>query len=128
MRESFELLSEYAPMLLEVMARGFLVFITSLGLVYILGRMLGILKTNTTKNVIALIAMTGLSYWSILIYDEGLAGKPIELGWRIALYLGVSSVFYVLIGFELYDRFNGWVDSKFGKPDHKKPIHKKGAK
>jgi len=76
--------------------------------------MLGILKTYRTKNIVALVAMVGFSYWSILIYDVSLVGNLAEMYWKVAMYTSVSALFYVLVGFDLYDRFTGWSDKKFG--------------
>jgi len=129
MKDTLEFIVQYAPMLLDVIIRGVLIAMASLGIVYILGRMLGILKTYTTKNAVALMAMIGLSYWSILIYDCGVKDNPTEMFWKITLYVTVAAIFYVLVGFDLYDRFNTWSDTKFGHPKkHTGNVKKKGPK
>jgi hypothetical protein len=36
-----------------------------------------------------------------------------EVYWRAFIYTSIASIFYVLIGFDLFDRFNTWCDKKF---------------
>lgn len=114
MADDVEAIIRYAPVLFDVAVRSFLIFLVSLGTVYILGRMLGLLKSYRAKNVFAFIAMVGFSYWSVFIYDFSVTTKPSELYWKVAMYTSVSAIFYVLIGFDLYARFNSWSDKKFG--------------
>lgn len=104
------------PGILLIVIRGFSVFLFSLGVVYILGRMLEILREYRTKNFIALICMFASSYTISLIYDVPEELFHLELYARIAMYITIAAIFYVLIGFDLYDRFNSWSDRKFGTP------------
>ncbi|MCA1807135.1 MAG: hypothetical protein LC687_04710 [Actinobacteria bacterium] len=69
-----------------------------------------------TKNFIALLAMIGLSYWSTILFDASELSQPGEVYWTTLLYVAAGSILYVLIGFDLYDRFNSWSDKKFGPP------------
>ena len=129
MKDGIDLIVQYSPLLLDSIIHGILISMFSLGIVYIFGRMLGILRTYTSKNIIALISMIGFSYWSIVIYEDGLLGSVYELVLKMSLYVAVASIFYVLVGFDLYDRFNTWSDSKFGHPKrHTGNERKKGTK
>lgn len=119
---------ELAPFLIDVLIRGALISFLSLGIVYIFGRMLGILRANTPKNALALIVMVGLSYWSTFIYDRQIAGETVEVYWRVMMYVCTAAVLYTLVGFNLYDRFNGWADSKFGEPKHTRAATKRKPK
>lgn len=92
------------------------IFLFSLGVVYILGRMLEILRGYRVKNTIAVGCMLGASYVSVIVYDGPFMLHPYDLYVRVALYTSVAAILYVLIGFDLYDRFNAWSDRKFAKP------------
>jgi len=116
-----ELIASYAPFIIDVALRGAFIAFLTLGFVYIVGRMLCILHNNTAKNVVALIAMIGVAYWSTLIYDKGLVSGKLEVYWRVLIYVCAASVFYVLVGFSLYDRVNAWANAKFGEPKKREP-------
>jgi len=115
-----EMFSDYFPLIAHGAVRGFVVFVISLGFVYTLGRMLGILNTPRSKNAFAFIMMIMLSYWSILIYDMEIIIHEWEIYWRTMVYTSVASILYVLIGFDLYDRFNSFIDKRFVKTPKKK--------
>ena len=115
-----EMFSGYFPLIAHALVRSLIIFVTTLGLVYMLGRMLGILNTPRSKNAFALTTMVVLSYWSILIYDTQILVNELEIYWRVLVYASVSTVLYVLIGFDLYDRFNAYTDKKFVKAPRKK--------
>lgn len=119
--------AQTSPGLLLIMIRGIGIFLISLAVVYILGRMLELLRDYRSKNLIALICMVGSSYFTVWLYDQPLLQHPLEFYARAALYLAVAAITYVLVGFDLYERFNAWSDSKFGKADRKPPT-KRGPK
>ena len=104
----------YIPQIVNVIVRGFLIFLISLGMVYIVGRMLNIVTSIRGKNLVALFIMVGLSYWSVWLFDWETLTHPHEAYWLSLLYITSGSVLYVLIGFDLYVRFNAWCDKKFG--------------
>ena len=112
--------SDYFPLIAYSVVRGLVIFIVALGFVYILGRMLGILNTPRSKNAFAFFMMIMLSYWSILIYDTSIIVNEWEVYWRTLVYTAIASILYVLIGFDLYDRFNAFSDKKFVKAPKKK--------
>lgn len=114
------------PGIILVAIRGFAVFLFSLGVVYILGRMLEILKQYRTKNFIALVCMVGSSYFLSWTYDVPTM-SGVEAYARAVMYVAVAAIFYVLIGFDLYDRFNSWSDRKIA-PAPKKPEPKPRTK
>ena len=64
--------------------------------------------------------MIALSYWSIIIYDMEILVNSLEKYWRVLVYTSISSIFYVLLGFDLYDRVNTFIDKKFVKTKRKK--------
>ena len=111
---------DYVPVATHAIMRGLVIFIIALGIVYVLGRMLGLAENYRTKNAVALIAVIALSYWSVHIYDMGLISHSHEIYWRTLSYISLATIFYVLAGFDLYDRFNTWCDNRFGKPKNKK--------
>lgn len=115
-----EALMEYLPVISHAIMRSLVLFVIALGVVYMTGRMLGIFHTYRTKNSIALITIIILAYWSVHIYDLELIVHPHEIYWRTIVYSSLSSIFYVLAGFDLYDRFNDWCDYRFKKEDTKK--------
>lgn len=123
-----ELFSDYFPLISHSLVRALVVFITTLGFVYVLGRMLGILNTPRAKNAFALIIMISLSYWSVLIYDTQILVHELEIYWRTLVYTSIASIFYVLFGFDLYDRVNAFIDKKFVKTPKKKVDLKKREK
>lgn len=115
------------PGIVLIAIRGISIFLFSLAVVYILGRMLELLRDYRTKNFIALICMVGSSYFTVWLYDQPILQHPLEFYARAAMYLAVAAITYVLVGFDLYERFNAWSDSKFGKADRKLPT-KRGPK
>ena len=119
-----EAFSDYLPIITHAVVRGMVIFILALGFVYIVGRMLGIVEHYRAKNIIALLVMIVASYVSVLIYDNDLLVHEWEVYWRALVYTAVSAIFYVLIGFDLYKRFNAWSDKKFIKVKEEKKNEK----
>jgi hypothetical protein len=108
-----EAFREYLPLLSYAVIRGLVIFIMSLGSVYIFGRMLDLIHSYKSKNSVALLIMILTSYWSVLMYDMNIIVHAWEVYWRAFIYTSIASIFYVLIGFDLFDRFNTWCDKKF---------------
>lgn len=96
------------------------IFIPSLGLVYLFGRMLEVLKTDKAKNSLAMISIYSLSYlyMNVLYAYENI----LTLIWDVIFYGSFATILYVLIGFTLYNRYNNWESKKFA-PD--KPTRRK---
>jgi len=85
---------------------GLNVFIPTMAMVYLFGRMLEIAKENRSKNLIAFLTIL---FSSILITTF----KNEQLFWDIwnMYFLGcIGVLFYVLIGFTLYNRVDTFFD------------------
>jgi uncharacterized membrane protein len=90
-----------------------LAFIISLGSVYLFGRMLEIVKSNRGRNVVAFLAMVAV----YVFYYEMIDNKSpvVDRVWRGVIYVSCSIILYVLVGFKLYDRFDDFMDRRFGR-------------
>jgi len=118
-----EILVEYKDQILAVASFiyiPFLAFIISLGVVYLFGRMLDIVKKDRHRNGLAILSMLGTYafYFKRINSDGDLVHKA----WFTIIYTAISIILYVLIGFKLYDRFGGLLDKV--APDHKHTKHK----
>lgn len=119
------LIQEYFPLVSEFVFRSLVIFSITLGIVYILGRMLGIANSYRSRNSIALISLVFLAYWSATMYDADKLSHPHEIYWITLIYVALGAIFYVLIGFDLYDRFNAWLDKRFEKAKQRKEKKRK---
>jgi hypothetical protein len=83
-------------------------FVLTLALVYILGKMLGVVSSPQKKNTIALVTM--------IIYTPFEIANliPIFLN-DILLTIGWIVLLYTLIGMRLFDHINKLQDTKFGE-------------
>lgn len=100
------------------------VFVITIGMVYIFGRMLEILKNYRTKNFFALFTMIALYMFYFFRYNHTL---PInEMIWTFFVYISISALLYVLIGFKLYNRVDTLLDRVV--PDTIEKIEKKEKK
>lgn len=104
------LFEEFVPTFTLGIVRGFFVFIISLSVVYLFGRMLGFLKTYRQKNAVGFVIMTILSYWILNLF-----GVEIDPLFDYFLYVSFSIMWYVLLGFRLYDRADHFLDEKLSK-------------
>lgn len=95
--------------------RAIVIFFLTIGVIYIPGKMLGILHHWRIKNFLALIVICVASWFSIGIYDQGLLSNPLEKYWRFSVYTALSIVLYTTWGFDFFDRMNAWQDKIFGK-------------
>ena len=101
--------------------RLFVIPFMSLGLVYILGRMIPIFKTDNSKNILALTSMIFISWFTGANFAEELE----YVIWDISLYTTLSSIIYVTICWKLYDRIDSFLDKKMGENKEKKKARKK---
>jgi len=108
------------PLIIYVLIRSFVIFIMSLGTVYIFGRMLDLINSNRGRNFIALVTSFALSYFSILVYDGDILVNEYEIYWRTVLYATSSIILYVLLGWRLFDRVDNLLDKKVA-PDNGPP-------
>lgn len=113
-------LQEYIPFFLYGAVRALVIFIISLGVVYIFGRQLELVNSNRGKNLISILVAFPLAYWSILIYDLELLVHPWEVYWRTLVYGAGSSILFVLLGWRLFDRVDYLLDKKVA-PDKGDP-------
>jgi amino acid transporter len=98
----------------------FIVFLVSLGFVYLFGRMLNLLKTATTKNITAFTVMI-LCYIFYFYFLSQL--DLIHKIWTGIIHLSISIIFYTLLGFKLYSRVDTLLDKKLS-PDYKEKVKK----
>lgn len=100
----------------------------ALGVVYIIGRYLGLVKDYRIKNGIAILVIFGAMFF----YDFNMEGLKLEWN-NIAIWLAhslISIIFYALVCFRLFDRIDFLLDKKLGEDksfyeETKKPSPKK---
>ena len=118
---------EYKQQILNIaqfLLRPVIVFFMGLSVVYLFGRMLGLVKKNSIRNLVCFTSMLGFHCLYSYLFKEHL--NYFLVAWDILTNLAFSIILYVLIGFKLYDR----VDSLFDKvaKDKKPKKHEKGRK
>lgn len=122
----------------------FFISISSLGVVYMFGRMLFLNLSARQKNIIAIICLFFFSFiYQIGQYAQEVSSEEflkILLNDKIALtnivingffYFFTSIVIYVLFAFRLYSRVDFLLDQKIGKdctPDDVKEMEKRKKK
>lgn len=95
---------------IEELGHALIIFLPTLSIVYIVGRMLEIVKTNRHKNIIAIMVNYATAYWLLDLYFTPESIE--ELLWMI-YYKGATGILlYVLVGFKLYDRLDNLQDKK----------------
>jgi len=107
---------EYIPFLVDGLIRSFILFVFSLGIVYIFGRMLSLVNSYFGRNFLAIITAFPASYLLVKTYDVDNLISPLELYWKTIIYAVVACMFFVLIGWKLFDRVDHFLDKKFA-PD-----------
>lgn len=129
-----ELLIEYKPLILQffdIIVRLFAVPLVTLGIVYIFGRMLEILRFDRPKNILAILSIYMLQFlyelFAVNLHKpaEVFFKTLIEKGWSIFLYGSVSIVIYVTLCWRLYNRVDKFLDKKIGSDEEFKPKRKK---
>lgn len=97
-----------------------LIFLPTLGAVYLLGRMLGIARTPRMKNSIAFLAMTILTIWRDYLINGKFTFTVDSLLirlWEVVVIIGCVIILYVLVGFRLFSRIDKLMDKKVGEDD-----------
>jgi hypothetical protein len=131
-----ELLIEFKPIVLQfldIIIRIFGIAFATLGIVYIAGRMLELLKTDRAKNILAIISIYTLQFLYELFElttnktPETMLKTLNDKGWNIFLYGTISIVIYVLVCWRLYSRIDKFLDKKIGE-DEFKPTKKQKKK
>jgi hypothetical protein len=99
-----------------------IVNIFMLGIVFLLGRMLDIIKSDHEKNIIAVLTAVIVSYFMMYIdIFHAFQLMTIKKSFNDLLFLRswltlffTSIVCYVLVTWKLYDRMDCFLDRKFG--------------
>ncbi len=98
-----------------------LVFIITLSIVYIPGRLLSLTSSSRVKSMLALISITTFS--TLFILDV----IPMKLQ-HILLVTGLGIIFYTLVGMRLFDRIDYLLSKKVGPSSYKEPKPRKPRK
>lgn len=102
---------------LQYLFFGLLAFVGSLAVVYITGRMLEFVNSNRGRNTIAIISSYPLSYYIVSLFETQVTIHSV-LFWFATTYVWfLSCVFFVLIGWKLFKRFDHFLDSRFAQDD-----------
>ena len=125
MTEFLDLFGDYIVLNLPQIWRLFVIPFMSLGLVYTLGKLLNILKTDESKNILAFFSMIGISYVTGIPFTKDF--ELFYIVWDVAVYMLLSTIIYVNVCWKLYGRLDALFDRKIGK-DNFKPTKKKGKK
>lgn len=86
-----------------------------LGIVYIFGRMLDILRSDRARNGIAIITAFPTSWWLARIYDFDKITNEEEFWWRVIIHALIGCVLFVLVGWKLFDRVDNFFDKRFAE-------------
>ena len=111
-----ELFADYIPMVTRGIARSGVIFMVTLGIVYMLGRMLEIIQSDRGRNAVAIFLSFSLSFWSVYAFDFKSINSLHELAWLVLSYASGAVILFVLIGWRLFPRVNSFLDSRFA-PD-----------
>lgn len=125
MLQFFNDVRETFPPLFEYTANSIIMAFGSLGIVYFLGRMLNILKGDTSRNIVASIVMLAIGlFLSFTKYgmDYNFKKNVVWFIWDNFLYFSIACIIYVTVCFKLYSRIDSLLDKKIGKdkPDKNK--------
>lgn len=107
---------------LEFMVPIAVIALMTLGMVGFMGRLLGITKTDRSKNIFAAILLPTLSFFYRLSFGE--IEWDYQLIWDILELATFSTIFYLAFCWKLYFRIDEILDKKVGKVDFK-PTNKK---
>lgn len=116
--------------ILPVLLRTGVVIFSTLGVVYMLGRLLFPKMGDQGKNITAFLALIIISFGVTLVFDhehliDGECTRIEKLRYLVdsMLYATSSAVFYVIIGWKFYSRADRWLDKTFA--EDKKPRGRK---
>jgi len=125
MAEFLNLFGDYILANLPLIWRLFIIPFMSLGLVYTLGKLIPLFKTDNSKNVFALISMIGISYTTSILFIQDL--ELFYRVWDVAVHTLLSVIIYINVCWKLYSRMDSFFDRKIGV-DKFKPTKKKKKK
>lgn len=116
------MLEEYKEFLTVFVLRflkcGFYIYIPTQALVYVFGRMLGLLNTYRTRNSLALISIIGISYFYIHINIPTTNLSELVYVWM--QWASMAVIIYTILGFKLAERMDSLLDLKFAPDKNKK--------
>ncbi len=95
----------------------------TLGLVWAAGRLLGIVKTDRAKNVLAAFLIPCLSF----LYQKSFSSFSFDLFWVTLELTTFSVIFYIAFCWKLYYRIDAFLNKKMGQANFK-PTKKKRRK
>jgi len=107
-----------SQVILDILYSGFWIYIPTQAIVYLSGRMMGILNANWTRNLLALVSTLGLSFGYIkmnLVYTGTL-----ELTWLMIHWASMGVMWYTLVGFTLYKRIDHLLDKRIADDEEPK--------
>ena len=117
------ILTQYSPVVIRIL----LIIFSTLGVVYMSGRLLFPSLKDRSKNIIAFIALIVIGFSITLVYDYDamiISEQPrrtlIKYIADSALYTPISAVFYVVVGWRFYSRMDSLLDKKVGKDSKKR--------
>lgn len=96
----------------------------ALGIVYVFGRMLELVKHFRVKNSIAFVLINVFTFFYLKNFRLDIVEKG-HFFYSFFLHTSISYIWYVLIGFHLVDRVDSFLDGKGFKDKNKKYSTKK---
>lgn len=123
MNIDFDAIIQFA---LPALARLTLVVFSTLGVVYMAGRLLFPKMKDRSKNVLAFFCLIMFAFFYTLVFDFP---KIIESNFTIFVwqyyaysvaYATVGAVFYIIVGWRFYSRMDSLLDHKMGKDNRRK--------
>ncbi len=109
-----------------------LIFLASLGMVYLLGRVLGLVNSMRGRNLVGLITMSTFSFFYVFIIDHIIPAWITNSDFLLSIYkifpdIGKLVIFilleillYTLIGMKLYSRIDNLLDGVSKDSDYLK--------
>lgn len=106
-----------------------IIVFSTLGVVYMCGRLLFPKLKDMAKNRIAFITVVVIAYTTTLMWDYPWMIQPLgapnitellQFALEGFLYGAIGTVFYIVIGWRFYSRVDAFLDKKFGKDDKRR--------
>ncbi len=101
-----------------------MIALSTLGIVFVSGRMLGVLKTDKTKNGLAVVVLFLASALVVIrmnhvneLLTEMTQYELVGILLETLFYFAISAVVYVLFVWRLWWRLDTLLDKKIGKDD-----------
>lgn len=120
---TFKIPEEYIPSIVRIV----IIIFSTLGIVYMAGRLLFPKMKDRSKNITAFFSLIIISGLVVLVKDypgliDGMQTRSDALNYLVdtLIYAGVGAVFYVVVGWRFYSRMDSLQDRKFGKDDRRK--------